>query len=155
MKYGEIKDPEGSALPKAVRSEVRKIWFDDFWDVPRNGLALYRGEKLWFESVWADPLDRRFWLMRLAPDQLAEQERLHELYRQHIGTDQDFAGPGFRSANSPPLLGAAADETVYEEARETHREKCTFRWTDAELVAWFDDLDPHEPEWLASESPSD
>jgi hypothetical protein len=70
----DIAGPEGYlAAPRIEREEVRLLWHVDYWDGPRSGMLLYRGEHCWFVVVAESASDsvtwsRRFVILRLAPE---------------------------------------------------------------------------------------
>ena len=90
-------------LPQIPRSDVQLLWHADYWDGPRSGLLLFRGQRCWFE-VFAENDDedepyvwwRRFAILRLTPDQLAEEEPWHALFREKVGTHTDYDATGAR-----------------------------------------------------------
>ncbi len=89
---------------KIDRADVRPLWYMDFWDGPINGLCLWNNRKYWFEFIvdedGNEAIDgpRRFLMKELAPQQLEDEERWHELFRQKVGTHCDFeeARPGVK-----------------------------------------------------------
>lgn len=71
---------------------VELLWLSDYWDGPVAGLALYRGERLWFDAEWDDKGDdwtvpRRFRLRRLPARELAKQEAIHDAFERMVGTN--------------------------------------------------------------------
>ncbi|MBI4942189.1 MAG: hypothetical protein HY830_15700 [Actinobacteria bacterium] len=71
---------------------VQLLWLSDYWDGPVAGLALYRGERLWFDAEWDDSLDdwtapRRYRLRRLPVEELAKQEAIHHDFERMVGTN--------------------------------------------------------------------
>jgi hypothetical protein len=90
-------------LPQIPRSELQLLWHADYWDGPRSGLVLYRGERCWFEVVAENDDEdepyvcwRLFAVLRLTPDPLAEEERWHALFREKVGTHTDYDASGVR-----------------------------------------------------------
>lgn len=82
-------------LPQIPRADVSLLWHCDYWDGPITGLLLWHGERLWFqmidesgenEAAWY----RRFLLIRLSEQQLRDETWWHELFRQHVGTHNDY-----------------------------------------------------------------
>lgn len=87
------------SIERLASEQVRVLWHADFWDGPINGLCQVDGTKCWFE-LWADdegdfpePAERRFLVLQLTPQQLAEEERWHDLFRQKVGTHCDYNDP--------------------------------------------------------------
>lgn len=64
-------------------SEVRKVWFSDWYDGPLTGVALYEGREYWFVMVTNDYGEhwdfepRVYVLHRLAEVQLAQAWEMH------------------------------------------------------------------------------
>lgn len=89
-----LKEP--SQIQKLDRNAVRLLWCFDFWDEPINGLCRWEDRKCWFEMCDADendlpaPVQRRYLVLELTAQQLAEEERWHELFREKVGTHCDF-----------------------------------------------------------------
>ena len=82
---------EHGQLEKINRQDVHLLWFGDFWDGPVNGLCLYNNEKCWFETCSEDEDGgRRYVLLKLSAEQLADEEKWHELFRRNVGTHTDF-----------------------------------------------------------------
>jgi hypothetical protein len=81
--------------PQVDRAEIRLLWHVDFWDGARSGMLLYRGEECWFQVV-AESEDYnphwylRFVVLRLTPEQHAEECRWHELFRTKVGVHTDY-----------------------------------------------------------------
>jgi hypothetical protein len=90
---------KSSQLQKLSRNDVQLLWYSDFWDGPINGLCLCDNRKCWFEMLDAEEHDlpaapgRRFLVHDLSEQQLAEEERWHELFREKVGTHCDFEEP--------------------------------------------------------------
>lgn len=77
-------------LPRLDRSEVRLLWHSGFWDGPINGLCLFQGRKCWFEMCEDGASYRRFLVLELTAEELADEERWHALFREHVGTHTDY-----------------------------------------------------------------
>jgi len=104
--------------PQIPESEVRILWYDNYYDGPLVGLCIVRGEKLWFEmedekhekvyltDELLDPDDdepdfdvhrtRVFHLYRLTREQLRDKEEKHDAFREHVGWHCDFSLDGKR-----------------------------------------------------------
>lgn len=99
--FAQVLQSDGHLLvPFAAKHDVRLLWHCDYWDGPRSGMLEYREERCWFELISEnDDPDliqwyRRFAIIRLTSEQLAEEERWHELFRTNVGghTDYDLDG---------------------------------------------------------------
>lgn len=103
---GEVeRDNDLSRIPRIDPAEIRLLWHVDFWDGPKSGVLSYRGEQFWFQLLLENDDDitswyRRFVVVRLSEEQLADERRWHELFRQHVGVHTDYDERG-QSAVSP------------------------------------------------------
>lgn len=81
---------------------VTPVWLTDYWDGPLEGLATYEGRLHWFkvESFDADdpPSVRTYVLYPLSEDEAADEEALHQLFQEHVGTHTDWQLRGTRDA---------------------------------------------------------
>lgn len=102
----EVK--EYLALPKIDRSEIQLLWHHDYWDGYLSGFCLYKdrmhflkcvdeGETFYKDSDCdevdeerSDPWYRRYTIIELTDEEIAEVTRCHELFRQHVGTHTDY-----------------------------------------------------------------
>jgi hypothetical protein len=85
--------------PRIEPHEIRLLWHCDYWDGPISGMLVYRGEQCWFQVVAENETDdwfRRFVVIRLTPEQLADELRWHELFRQKVGLHTDYDEHGHR-----------------------------------------------------------
>src|SRR5262245_51968463 len=96
MKLGEITGGQSYLSAAQIdRADLRFLWHSDFWDGPRSGMLVYRGEECWFEVIdesEGDDADwyRRFAVLRLSKEQHAEEVRWHQLFREKVGTHTDY-----------------------------------------------------------------
>lgn len=89
------------ALPRLQRTDIWYQWISDYWDRPLSGLALYRGQTCWFELVGESVTrDGRVYddyvVVRLLPEQVADEESWHRLFQRHVGRHWDFDEDGQR-----------------------------------------------------------
>src|SRR5581483_9931526 len=92
-KLPKLAPDRDRSLDRIDRSAIQLLWHSAFWDYPRSGLLLYRGEKHWFQEIDEDePTDRspRFLVVRLTDEQLREERYWHELFREKVGTHSDY-----------------------------------------------------------------
>ena len=100
LRLRDITPPEASRrAPRIPRDQVRLLWHVDYWDGPRSRILLFRGERSWFQVVAENEEDapqwyRHFVIVRMSVKQLAEEERWHELFRQHVGVHTDYDESG-------------------------------------------------------------
>ncbi|HEY7426082.1 MAG TPA: hypothetical protein VH682_17760 [Gemmataceae bacterium] len=121
-------------LPRIDRGEVQLLWHCDFWDGPISGLCLYQGRKCWFqvcaegEEEEGDPFYRRFLLLELSPEQLADEERWHELFRQKVGTHTDHG----------EARGELKRKEMWQEFYDEYAKRPKVDYTVNQPVGWFE-----------------
>ncbi|HEY8076885.1 MAG TPA: hypothetical protein VIF62_22315 [Labilithrix sp.] len=79
-----------ATLPKLTAADVRLLWVDDWYDGPLEAMVEHQGERclmvLYDRPVARSDADEYRWLLvRLTPEQQAEEERWHTLFAQHVG----------------------------------------------------------------------
>jgi hypothetical protein len=124
-----------SGLPEL--SEVRKVWFSDWYDGPLTGVALYEGHEYWFAMVTND--DGEHWdfeprvyvLHRLTGEQLAQAWEMHRSFTE--------AGiPG--CLHSPPcVVASAAGDEMLEALRDRWPPEHEDGYMNAPVIGWFRD----------------
>src|SRR5262249_30509580 len=101
-----------SCVPRIDYGSLRFLWVTDFSDaILRSGVLEYAGETCAYELVgereegasWY----RRFAVLRLSPDQAAEETRWHEGSRQRAGggRDWDWWQQVYRQRSRPDYSG--------------------------------------------------
>lgn len=125
---------DSGQVQRLSRNEVRLLWYGDFWDGPINGLCLCGNVKCWFE-MWndedraiPDTTHRRFLVRELSLQQLAEEERWHELFRQKVGThcDLDEAHPEVKS------------NELHREFYEAYEQRSKPDYSTNRIIGWFE-----------------
>jgi len=79
-----------AAMPRIHREALRMLWIHDYWDGPLTGMLVYDGKLRWFECCDVNPETsdvgaRRFVVRDVAEEQIAEEERWHALFVEHVG----------------------------------------------------------------------
>ena len=75
---------------------VRLLWAEDWFDGPLCGMAEVSGEGCWFQFVEeadderADGWYRRYWLIRLSPEEVADEEYWHGEFTKYVNSRYDF-----------------------------------------------------------------
>jgi hypothetical protein len=118
-------------------TEVRKVWFSDWYDGPITGVALYDGREYWFVMVTNDnasgswDFDPRVYVLhRLSGEQLAQAWLMH----------RSFAAAGLPGClHSPPCTttGATAETLGALHARWPPEHEDGYM--NAPAVGWFRD----------------
>lgn len=102
-----------------------------------SGMLELGNERCWFQVI-AENEDqdlrgwyRRFAVVRLTPEQLEEEHRWHELFREHVDSRDDYAGdvPGRDDALRPREQWAA----FYEQ----YERRVPLDLSRNEVLAWF------------------
>lgn len=131
----EIRHVELSALPKVEPDRVRLLWVNDWYDGPVEAMVEHAGEHclmlLHDERAIGSDEPLRWILVRLTPEQRAEEERWHALFARHVGEhwcmhpDPHPTNPGPRDT-----------ELFYRPFRE--RSARDFRNND--VLGWLDEM---------------
>lgn len=125
--------PAGPFIP---RSAVRLLWHLDYYDGPMSGMLRYRDEELWFSTVteardFRSPWFRRYAIVRLTPEELAEVRSQHELFRRCVGTHTDYDENGTRE------VGALRPREMWEEFYDQAKGRPHRAYDRNECVGWF------------------
>jgi hypothetical protein len=123
--------------PHIDRAEVQVLWHADYWDGPRSGMLLYRGEECWFEVVAESEDDaagwhRRFAILRLSPEQHAEELQWHELFREKVGGHTDYDAQGQRP------VGALKPRERWHEFYDAYQQRTPPDFSGNEVLGWFE-----------------
>lgn len=111
---------------------MRLLWIDDFYDGPIAGMAEIDGKRVLFEMIdrellGAETGPRSFWLIQLDSNQLAEEERRHELFCKFVGTHFDYTG------RDPIAVPAGEHHNFYE----AYSQRTAPNYGNNELLGWF------------------
>ena len=139
LTLADITAPDGyKRAPQVARDDVRFLWHVDYWDGPRSGVLEYSGERCWFQVIAENEEDapqcyRHFAIIRMSAEQLADEQRWHELFRQHVGshTDYDETGRARTSGDVRPREQAHHFYDAY-----AHRTPPDFSGN--EVLGWFE-----------------
>jgi hypothetical protein len=130
----EVVAPDHAHLPRIDRGDVRLLWHCDFWDVPLDGVCLFRGRRHWF-SLWAEGeaeddggFYRRYLVLELRKDQLDEEEYWQALFRRKVGTHADYA--------EQPGLVLPPD--AWHEFYEAYRKRAKPDYSANPAAGWFE-----------------
>lgn len=123
--------------PRIDRDDVRLLWHVDYWDSPRSGILLYQGKPCWFQVVAENKDDdaswyRRFAVLTLSAEQLAEEQRWHELFRECVGGHTDYDEHGKRP------LGSVQPRERAEEFYTAYRQRTPPDFSKCEVLGWFE-----------------
>lgn len=134
MKVGDFTPEKRDQLPKVSRDDLRIVWQVDYWDGPRSGVMAYRDQMVWFE-VFDEPDEpdvfRRFLLIALTPEQLAEERYWNELFRKKVGTHWDYDDSGNW------VRGSLRPKETQGEFYEPYRKRAPQDFSENEIIGWF------------------
>jgi hypothetical protein len=75
-------------LPQIPSASVRFLWHSAYCDGPLDGLLELQGKKYWYTKCDENDTDegwyRRFLIVEVTEEQLAEEERWQKLFQQHV-----------------------------------------------------------------------
>jgi hypothetical protein len=126
-----------NVVPRVDRAAIRLLWHDDFWDGPTSGMLRYQGEDFWFQMFEesedeASDWYRRFLIVRLSADQLADERYWHELFRENVGTHADYDEHGHRP------VGSMKPKDRWGAFYGPYRQRTSPDLTENEVVGWWE-----------------
>jgi hypothetical protein len=124
-------------VPKVQRAAVRLLWHADYWDGPKSGLVVYQGEQCWIEVVAESDTEswyRRFVIIRLSPEQLAEELRWHQLFQKCVGRHTDYDESGERQ------VGAVQPLELHREFYDQYEHRKRRDFSRNSILAWFEGI---------------
>ncbi len=140
MKLSEYDKPEGYPALKVQKARVRLLWDSGWWDGPIDGMAEFEGEPVWFclaeeaEDERTGGWFRRFWMVRLTPEQLRREQNRHADFQRYVGTHFDYDAEGKRPAKNVHTKGMSGE--FYEKYGEKDRDPGDL--SQNEVVGWFE-----------------
>lgn len=83
---------------------LKIVFAINWWDGPLEGMCLHNNEKHWFhcEDEDGEGFWRRFSIIKLTPEQVADEEKWHEFFKEKVGESFPYAD-GIRVKNETPL----------------------------------------------------
>jgi hypothetical protein len=127
-KLHELSGDDYLSLPKLSRDEVKVLSFSDFWDGMLNGLIEYEAVVYWCQMCHDyesddQPFYRRFLVIELSAEQLAEEQYWDALFMEKIGTH---------------LTGLKPKE-LWNESFEPSSKRKPRDFSSNEVVGWFEE----------------
>lgn len=125
------------ALPKLTPSDVRLLWVNDFYDAPLEAIVEHEGVRCIMvlhdrSAVTDDAL--RWVIFRLSAEQLAEEQRWHDLFAEHVGEHWCFhREPHVRTAAA---TGKRAPERFYD----AFKTRVPLVLEPHEAIGWLDEI---------------
>ena len=150
MKYRDLTGTEAyDILPRLDPSDIRYLWFDDFYDGPLSGMLRYQGRPYWFENPevrWAEQsgtvfgdysAPRRFLVVELTAEQLADEEYWQGEFRRYVGGYGDFDEEG-RPVGRRGLQPEERHHLFYE----PYERRAPLDLSENTVIGWFEDFVP-------------
>lgn len=127
------------SLPQLAASDVRLLWVNDWYDVPREAVVEHAGRRCLLRLEDPSALDGsgtvRWLVYPLDASQLREHARWHEEYALHVGTHWCFHDEPHET-----FAEQEDDERQPERFMASHRNKTPVPLTTLTPVAWLDAL---------------
>jgi hypothetical protein len=119
--------------------DVRYLWFSDFWDGPMSGMALYNGQPYWFEMVeenreYPNGFYRRFGLFEMSPEEIEEETRWHNLFREKVGEHTTYNMEG-KEVNAP-----MKPSEMWKEFYEPYQKRPKPDYLNHPVIGWFEQM---------------
>jgi hypothetical protein len=138
--FAEISNtPEGfRAVPQVSQDAVHLLWHSDYWDGPRSGMLEFSGERCWFQVIAENEDEdlrgwyRRFVVVRLTPEQLAEECRWHDLFREHVGWHNDYI------KDVPGRYEGLRPQEQWQAFYEPYKQRVPLDLSGDQVLAWFE-----------------
>lgn len=132
-----VPDVELSSVPKLAPAAVRLVWVNDWYDGPLEAVVEIDGQRCLMvlhdsSSLGAEGFYR--WVVfRLTPEQVAEEERLHALFAEHVGTHWCFHPES-------PHARVAGDDSDPEGFYGVYKTRTPLDLTKNVAVGWLDEM---------------
>src|SRR5687767_14303014 len=126
-----------TALRKLAPSDVRLLWVNDWYDGPLEAVVEHAGERclmVMHHQKLASDKPYQWLVLRLSPAQIADEERWHVLFVEHVGDHWCFhAGLKLHETSS----AEPRDPSKFYDAFKT---RPPLDLTKNETVGWLDEM---------------
>lgn len=82
IKYTITSSLDDKNINEIDSSEISLLYTNDLYDGPLEGVCEWRGEKFYFYVKDLKP--RTYYLIKLTPEQLENDEKLHSAYQKYV-----------------------------------------------------------------------
>lgn len=83
--------------------ELKIVFAVNWWDGPLEGMCMHNNEKHWFHCEDEDDSGlRKFSIIKLTTEQIADEEKWHELFKKTVGESYPYVD-GVRVKETEPL----------------------------------------------------
>jgi len=114
----KIPEVELAKLTKIASIDLRLLWVNDWYDGPLESVVELNGESCMMVLHSEDRSSEkpyRWLILRLTPEQRADEEKWHSLFVEHVGDHWCFHGP---SVPHPKPNPKPTPEKFYEPYRQ-------------------------------------
>ncbi|MBX3225279.1 MAG: hypothetical protein KF795_32540 [Labilithrix sp.] len=132
----KLPEVELAALGKISPDALRLLWVNDWYDGPLEAVVEHSGAPclmVLHDEGGSAEHPYRWLLIRLTPEQRADEERWHALYAEHVGDHWCFHG----SAVQHPAPAPEHDPSRFFSA---YRERPALDVTANEVIGWADEM---------------
>ena len=121
--------------------EIQMLWHRGYYDGPLDGLAVMGDRRVWFEVLEAERNYRTYVVFPLTDEELAELERTHALFEEHVGTHTSYHyDANGRRMRAPGVVHPQESHHLFYDRVPSDAPKPDF--TDREPIGWFSNT-PH------------
>ncbi len=136
--FAELAETDAyTKVTQIPRENVRILWHSGFWDGPLSGMLEYDGDQCWFEMFSENEDDdptwyRRFAVIQLSPDQLADENHWQDQFRRHVGGHTDYDSGQERSHDS------INPEEQWSQFYEKYKARAEPDYSPNRVLGWFE-----------------
>lgn len=129
------------ALPKLGPRDVRLLWVNDFYDAPLEAIVEHEGARcimVLHDRSTVPPAAAvealRWVIFRLSSEQLAEEQRWHDLFAEHVGEHWCF----HREPHTHPA--AATAKPTPERFYDAYKTRAPLVLEARDAIGWVDEV---------------
>lgn len=129
---------------KLEPKEIQLLWDDDYYDGPISGVCMVQGEKCYYRMFNFDEYvafqdgriddftSFKYVIIALTKEQLVEEEKWHQLFREKVGLHTDYNEFGERGSSKirPPELR--------DEFYRRYKERAFPDYSKSPIIGWFE-----------------
>jgi hypothetical protein len=137
----KIPQVELSALKKIAPGDFRLLWVNDWYDGPIEAVVeLTAGEPclmvLHSEDPTSDKSPYRWLILRLTPEQRADEEKWHALFVEHVGDHWCFHDDTTTYPHPKKPSATPSPEKFYDQ----YRARSPLDVSNNEVLGWADEM---------------
>jgi len=138
IKYSELRDTqEYSKVSYLSQEEVKWLWINDYFDGPLEGMVEVDSEMFLcklaeeVEEEAAENWFRKYWIIKLTPDQLDTELYWHEEFCKYVGEHFVCSEDGSRKT-----AGAKHPRVEWDKFYKPYKENYKPDFTNNEVIGW-------------------